>query len=614
MNNENKQKQTQKIDSFLGRGIIDESLAFKKEMAGRIEEIIARIEQNFDHRLENAILFLAGNGKDENLEDSIGFNWNDSRFGHSLAIYLQSGTRLTLKQAHTALQMMQKYSKTQLEPNGYSLPRTWEEISHQYREREIEINPYLGHMVLQKDEAHDACIAIRYPVNVEIPEIRESLEDDAGIEDGESWPVSSDYWNCCYPFWRAEGLLAYADEDWYVDPDIEAAYYLWQEEQKAGIDSGRISGLFSHSATPSTIDELLALEKEMARRIEEIIARIEQNFDHRLENAILFLAGSGNDENLEDSIGFNERDSRFGHSLARHLQSGTRLTLKQAHTALQMMQKYSKTQLEPNGYSLPRTWEEISHQYRERTITLDPYRGHMVLQRDEKHDTFIAIYFVEEGTIDDYIAERAGIEGWETWYVWSEDSPSGYSYYGYLLLRSEGLLAAAQEGYGDWYVDPDIEAAYYLWQEEQKAGVGSERISASFSRSATASQSASNNTVDPMGDAPLEMVKNVLRPGDYSGVWHGHAVKFSIQQIFPAGEFNGVGEFVGGPHSGIQFGFTGKIGSDGRLTISRDVGIGSQVARDANFEIDGDSIVWQGLAKGVGIGDVGLPFEFRARS
>lgn len=117
-----------------------------------------------------------------------------------------------------------------------------------------------------------------------------------------------------------------------------------------------------------------------------------------------------------------------------------------------------------------------------------------------------------------------------------------------------------------------------------------------------------------MDDVPLAVARNVLRPGDYSGVWHGHDVRFSIQQIFPTGQLNGVGEFVGGPHSGTQFGFTGRTASDGRLTISRDVGIGSQVASDVNFEIDGDSIVWQGLTQGSGIGDAGLPFEFRAQS
>ena len=60
----------------------------------------------------------------------------------------------------------------------------------------------------------------------------------------------------------------------------------------------------------------------MSGQIEEIIALIEQNSDRRLEDAILFLAGSGDGKNLEDSIGFNESDSRFGHWLARQLQGG----------------------------------------------------------------------------------------------------------------------------------------------------------------------------------------------------------------------------------------------------------------------------------------------------
>ena len=102
MDSENKQNQTKKIDSSLGRRVIDELLDLKEEMAGRIEETIALIEQNYDHRLENAILFLAGSDDDENLDGSISFNGDDSRFGHSLAQQLQSETKLTVKQAHTA--------------------------------------------------------------------------------------------------------------------------------------------------------------------------------------------------------------------------------------------------------------------------------------------------------------------------------------------------------------------------------------------------------------------------------------------------------------------------------------------------------------------------------
>ena len=371
MNNENKQNQTGKIDPSLGRRVIDELLALKEEMAERIENTITLVEQNFDHRLENAILFLAGYGDSENLEDSIGFNESDSRFAHSLLMELQSGAMLTVKQAETALQMMQKYSQTQLEPNGYSLPRTWEEISHQYRERTIKSDAFQTLMVLQRDEDRGMYITILYNSDHYYIDIETYIgDDDHALQTTEETL-------------EAAGELIGNGFDLYVDPDIEAAYYLWQQEQKAETGSGQISALLNNENKQNqthkidsflgwkNIDELLAFKEEMAGRIEEIIARIEQNLDRRLEDAILFLAGACDDESAQEVMGFNESDSRFGHYLARWLQSGEKLTLKQAEAALQMMQKYSQCQLEPNGYSLPTAWEEISHQYRERTIEID---------------------------------------------------------------------------------------------------------------------------------------------------------------------------------------------------------------------------------------------------
>ncbi|MEO0538803.1 MAG: GUN4 domain-containing protein [Cyanobacteria bacterium P01_A01_bin.123] len=467
MNNENKQNQTNKIDSSSGRESIDELLALKEEMTGRIEEIIARIEQNYDRRLEEAILFLAGSGDGENLQDSIGFNESDSRFGHSLARQLQSGAMLTVKQAHAALQMMQKYSQTQLEPNGYSLPMAWEEISHQYRESKIEGDPPGLRMVLKRKEEHGTYIAVYFPGDGYFGE--DFSEDETWYEGGD-WEG--------FVLQVTEEVLAAAArriEDGYagyVDPDIEAVYYLWQEEQKAGIGPGQIAASFSSSATSSTIDELLALKAEMAGRFEESIARLEQNYDRRLENAILSLAGSG-DARSQDDIGFNGSDSRFGHYLARRLQSDENLTLKQAEAALQMMQKYSQSQLEPNGYSLPTAWEEISHQYHERTIegelpplsvVLKTGEG-FVLQTGEYCDTYITAYYPNETVYERLVEYSEDIWDWGTGYGMRESGGMN------VLLDSAPRLMDAVAGHIDsyrCYVDPDIEAAYYLWEQEQQ--------------------------------------------------------------------------------------------------------------------------------------------------
>ena len=243
------------------------------------------------------------------------------------------------------------------------------------------------------------------------------------------------------------------------------------------------------------IDELLALKEEMAGRIEETIARIEQNYDRRLEDTILFLARSGDGENLEDSIGFNGEDSRFGHSLARQLQSETALTVKQAHTAFQMMQKYSATQLEPNGYSLPTAWEDISHQYRESKLEGDLPGSRAVLRQDEEHGTYIAVYTPGDGYFGEYFSVQHEEDAWYDGSGWE-----GFSF----NLTGEvlgGALYGMRDGYA-WYIDPDIEAFYYLWQAEQRSGVGSGRIAVSFS----SAESATNNIVGPMDDIPLEMV------------------------------------------------------------------------------------------------------------
>ncbi|NER06135.1 MAG: hypothetical protein F6K17_27865, partial [Okeania sp. SIO3C4] len=214
----------------------------------------------------------------------------------------------------------------------------------------------------------------------------------------------------------------------------------------------------------SKLDELLAFKAEMVEKIEDTVTFIEQNcFDRRLENSILFLAGYGGDENSREDIGFNGSDSRFGHYLAGRLQSYENLTVKQARTALNMMQKYSKTQLEPNGYWLPTAWEDISHQYRESKIEGDPPGSRIVLKRDEEQGTYMAVYNAGEG----YFGDSFDTFGEED--IWKEGGGWG----GFSFRTTEELLPAIAESIGDgyvWYVDPDIEVAYYLWQQEQKAG------------------------------------------------------------------------------------------------------------------------------------------------
>jgi len=107
---------------------------------------------------------------------------------------------------------------------------------------------------------------------------------------------------------------------------------------------------------------------------------------------------------------------------------------------------------------------------------------------------------------------------------------------------------------------------------------------------------------------------SLIRVGTFPGRWHGDSVTCSVQQVFGAGQFNGVATFSSGPHQGVQFGFTGSAGIGGGLTMARSVGIGTQTASDATFEIANNEIVWRGLTTGPGIGAPGLPFELRLPS
>src|SRR5262245_20485275 len=107
---------------------------------------------------------------------------------------------------------------------------------------------------------------------------------------------------------------------------------------------------------------------------------------------------------------------------------------------------------------------------------------------------------------------------------------------------------------------------------------------------------------------------SLIRPGTFRGAWHGDSASFDVQQVFPDGAFNGIGTFTAGTLNGVDFGFIGSNPPSGSLRVVRDVGVGSQVASDATFEISGTNCVWRGVTTGVGIPAGGLPFEFRVPS
>jgi hypothetical protein len=105
-----------------------------------------------------------------------------------------------------------------------------------------------------------------------------------------------------------------------------------------------------------SVEQLIALQN----RITPLLNTKREAFkDRRLEAAIAFLASNCDGAARQDNIGFNQFDAAYGNWLA-----GCELTRHHARQALDLLQKYRKNQLEPNGYTLP-SWEAIAHQYSE---------------------------------------------------------------------------------------------------------------------------------------------------------------------------------------------------------------------------------------------------------
>ena len=72
-----------------------------------------------------------------------------------------------------------------------------------------------------------------------------------------------------------------------------------------------------------------------------------------IEEAILHLAGCCDGAKSEDGMGFNRDDSPLGHRLADKISSGQHLSDAEADEALEMVRKYSRTQLALAGIELP---------------------------------------------------------------------------------------------------------------------------------------------------------------------------------------------------------------------------------------------------------------------
>ncbi|MCL2933179.1 MAG: hypothetical protein MGG11_13270 [Trichodesmium sp. MAG_R03] len=118
--------------------------------------------------------------------------------------------------------------------------------------------------------------------------------------------------------------------------------------------------------TPTvTLDlNLVSLEEllEVKRSLQEVIKKKQQELrDDSLEKAVVFLSSCCNGATLEDVKGFNKFDTAFGKWLHERIEQNEELSQEVAHSAYQMLQKYTNTQLTPGGYSLPK-WKAIAHQ------------------------------------------------------------------------------------------------------------------------------------------------------------------------------------------------------------------------------------------------------------
>lgn len=73
----------------------------------------------------------------------------------------------------------------------------------------------------------------------------------------------------------------------------------------------------------------------------------------QIRQAIVFLANRCDGAVTNDGVGYCGTDTNYGKSLARQILNDVKLSPKQLETALKMLRKYEKNQLNPAGLSLP---------------------------------------------------------------------------------------------------------------------------------------------------------------------------------------------------------------------------------------------------------------------
>ncbi|MFA9201976.1 MAG: hypothetical protein ACEQSC_00290 [Candidatus Nanopelagicaceae bacterium] len=84
--------------------------------------------------------------------------------------------------------------------------------------------------------------------------------------------------------------------------------------------------------------------------------------DLSIEKALQFLGVRDDGAKAKDGKGFNLTDSRETQGMIKQINNGVPLTSEQAKAALDLLPKYLRTQLNPNGFTLPK-WEDVAHQY-----------------------------------------------------------------------------------------------------------------------------------------------------------------------------------------------------------------------------------------------------------